>query len=95
LRSNPSYYYYCVTHKKSILPEDYDRHTTDECQYTKEEFKYKKHGQIKKFWAAKSVAKKHGMQIYTPPKKEKVVIDTLPSDAILIDTASPRGKQLD
>ncbi len=93
MRSNP-FYYYCITHKKSILQEDFEAHTTPQCQYTQEEFHYKRHGQIKKFWIAKAVAKKHGMKIWTPPKKEKVVIDTLPSDAILIDTANPRGKEL-
>jgi len=91
---NKEFYYYCATHKKSILQEDFEAHTTPQCQYIQEQFKYKKHGKIKKFWAAKTVAKKAGMKIWTPPKKEKVVVDTLPDDAILIDSANMRGKQI-
>ncbi len=88
-------YYYCLTHKTSILPEDKAEHDFPDCNFIVEEFKDKgKSKKIRLHWAAATVAKKHGMQIYTAPKKDKVEIpNTIPEDAILIDTDS-RGKDL-
>ena len=38
-------------------------------------------------WVARSVAKKYGMIIWKPELKEKIVLeDTLPENAIILDT---------
>jgi len=78
-------YYYCITHKKCLLPEDKKEHRTPKCQFLLEDFQYKKHGKIKKFWMARTISEKLGMKIYTPKKEDKAEpVNTLPFHLSLI-----------
>ncbi len=79
-------YYYCIVHKKSILPEDKEAHETDECQFIIETCRISTPVKIHKLWMAKTIAEKCGMQVFKLPPKQKTVVFTLPSDAVLLDS---------
>ena len=83
---NEDDYYYCVTHKKSILPEDKSGHDFPDCQFIIETCRINTPIKIRKQWAAKSITDKYGMRVFRlPKKKNQGQVFTLPSDAMLID----------
>jgi len=84
-------YYYCATHSKCILPEDKQSHNFPDCNFIIMDFQYKTRIKIKKQWAAKTVAEKAGMKIYRKKKEEVIPDSTLPADAIIIESAKPKG----
>ena len=88
-------YYYCITHKLCILPEDKDKHIEEGCNFIFEEFKIRtRRKKIRLQWAAKSIAEKYGMKIYTVREVERETVNTLPPDAILIDSMILKGRDL-
>ena len=91
---NEDDYYYCITHKKSILPEDKQEHDFPDCQFIIETCRIHTPVKVKKLWAAKSIADKCGMKVYKlKPEKKQGIRYTLPSDAVLIDVKA-EGKDL-
>ncbi len=88
-------YYYCMTHKVCILPEDMDNNQHNGCDLVFEEFKIRStRTKIKLQWAAKSIGEKYGMKIYHSSKVKVDTENTLPADAILIDSMQLKGKDL-
>ncbi len=90
---NEDDYYYCIVHKKSILPEDKKEHETDDCQFVILTCRISTPVKIHRLWMAKTIAKKCGMQIFKLPPIQKTVVFTLPSDAVLLDSKT-EGKDL-
>jgi len=88
-------YYYCMTHKVCILPEDMDKSQHDGCDLIFEDFKIRStHRKIRLQWAAKSIGEKYGMKIFHSRKVKADTENTLPPDAILIDSLQLKGRDL-
>jgi len=87
-------YYFCLTHKCSVLPEDKDEHKTDECEFTMETFSIHDTMKVRYEFASKRVADKLGMKIHKPQPKIKIIkTDTIPSMDVTLDLAD-RVRQL-
>ena len=63
--SNERWYGVCLKHKQIMNEENLKKHRKKGCQVVISEFKHRYKHKINKHWAAKSVAEKHGMKIYT------------------------------
>ena len=83
---NEDDYYYCLAHKKSILPEDKAGHDFHDCQFIIVTCRISTPVKIRKHWAAKTIADKYGMKVFTLPKKRKQgQVFTLPSNAVILE----------
>lgn len=80
------YYFYCTTHNKSVLPEDRDKHELEDCNFIITHFDWTPPRLKRKDWVAKSVVKKEGMIVYRYKSTPKVPNNTLPIDAVRLDT---------
>ena len=88
---NENNYYYCVVHKKSLLPEDVDSHREETCEFILEDFQWRHKSNRKISPLPRNVIDAMGMKIYQPKKKHTSVINTLPKNAIIYE---PERRQL-
>ncbi len=83
-------YYYCATHKISVLPEEVESHRGGDCRLLEHKFEISYPLKAKVHWVSKNVVNICGVKIYQPPlEKREIIKSTVPSDGVLIDTEAP------